>query len=91
MLRTAALFVLFSVIVSSHTSAAELRGGDRISSETTAFAAFVRTLPEPVGVLLNLWANEGSSLDPFGNPKPSSVLSSPASADEGSSLDPSGR
>jgi hypothetical protein len=90
MLRTAALFVLFSVIVSSHTSAAELRGDDRISRKPAAFMAFVRALPELAGVLLNLWANEGSSLDPFGNPKPSSVLPPPASADAGSSLDPSG-
>lgn len=89
-LRTAALFVLLCTIGLPLASAAGTRGEDRSPRETRAVATFIRALPKVVATLISLWANEGSSLDPFGNPKPA-ALPDPPAFDEGSSLDPSGR
>jgi hypothetical protein len=52
-----------------------------------------RLLPALWGLLTRIWEENGSSLDPSGQPRPdegSSLDPSGSTADEGGSLDPSG-
>ena len=75
----AACVLLFLIAIPSQ--ARELRGEKRSRSEENIVRAALRAIPDAWKALLRtVWDEEGSSLDPFGNPKP----------DEGSSLDPFG-
>ena len=70
--------VLFAAVPSE---AHESRGKERRSQQESLIDAALRAIPDGWTALLKaVWDQEGSSLDPFGNPKP----------DEGSSLDPFG-
>jgi hypothetical protein len=76
----AAAFALFAI----PSQAREPRGEERRSSQASladVADAALRAIPDAWNALLKaVWDEEGSSLDPFGNPK----------SDEGSSLDPFG-
>ncbi|MES1246015.1 MAG: hypothetical protein ABUT39_30690 [Acidobacteriota bacterium] len=71
--------LLFLVAIPSQ--ARELRGEERSRPQESLAEAALRAIPDAWNAFLRaVWDQEGSSLDPFGNPKP----------DEGSSLDPFG-
>lgn len=79
--RTVLLVAACVLLAAAPSQARELRGEDTRSPEESFIEATLMAVPDAWTALLKaVWDQEGSSLDPFGNPKP----------DEGSSLDPFG-
>jgi hypothetical protein len=78
-LRAAPVAVAFllSTLLASSTALAEPRQERTIRERTVA--VFLSTFPQAWAAIQSIWEKEGSSLDPFGNPKPSS-MPPPASA-----------
>lgn len=73
------LLLAAALLLPSLALAKEPRAPERPSSRETR-AAFWSAIPEAWTFFKSIWEREGSSLDPFGPPKPT----------EGSSLDPFG-
>jgi hypothetical protein len=61
------------------SEARKMRGQERRSEGKRLIEAALQAIPDAWALLKAVWDEEGSSLDPFGNPKP-----------QGSSLDPFG-
>lgn len=79
--RAALLLAAFVLFATAPSEAHEPSGQKRKSPRQGLIDSALRAIPDAWAALLKAaWAEEGSSLDPFGNPKP----------DEGSSLDPFG-
>ena len=78
--RSMALLLLVgTLLLPSQVSAKEPRARERRSARQPLTALW-NVLPEAWSLLKSVWEGEGSSLDPFGQPRPN----------EGSSLDPFG-
>jgi hypothetical protein len=80
-LRRAPLVVaalLSAILVSSTASAAPRREARTVRERT--IAALVSVFPEVWTAIRNLWAKEGSTLDPFGNPKPNTAEPPPSTS-----------
>lgn len=78
--RATLLIAVYGLLVAIPSEAREVFGQERRSPEERLVNAVLESIPNAWALLKSVWDQEGSSLDPFGNPKP----------DEGSSLDPFG-
>lgn len=78
--RSMALLLLVGVLLLPSLAGAEESWAKERRSARYNFTTLWNGLPEAWTLLKRVWEGEGSSLDPFGKPKPN----------EGSSLDPFG-
>lgn len=77
--RVVLLVLVGTLLLPPLASAAKPRAKERRSARPTLTALW-NAVPEAWALFKSVWEGEGSSLDPFGQPKPN----------EGSSLDPFG-
>ncbi len=80
-IRRAALVLLLGTCLLAPLEAKDIPAKRQSAARKAQESRLLRVLPEAWTLIKSLWEPEGSSLDPFGTPKPS----------EGSSLDPFGK
>ncbi len=78
--RTVVPLLLVALLLPSLALAKESRAPEGPAAPRETLGALWSAIPEAWTLLKSIWEREGSSLDPFGPPKPT----------EGSSLDPFG-